>query len=127
MFERLEFNDNLAKGCEIGCVGLFQAAAFVKDGQLLLRFERNTSVRQLDLERLLIHGFKETRTEFVVNLHRRADHRIDFFPAKQFGHSNHLVVICTHISVDLRYSRIDRADSYSASITRMFPRSSSGG
>ena len=48
----------------------FEFFALIKYGQLELGLTRNTSVRELDLESLLINGLKKPATELFVNFNR---------------------------------------------------------
>jgi len=43
-----------------------------------LRAERNTSIRQLYFESLLVYSFKESGSEDVINLHRCPNDGINF-------------------------------------------------
>ena len=64
----LELNDDIFIADEICAVCAGQPSGLVRDRQVPLSLVRDSPVRQFECQRLLIHGFQESRAKLLVHL-----------------------------------------------------------
>jgi hypothetical protein len=82
----LQFDDDLIIADEIRLVNLFQNPPLIDEVELLLGYEWNASLGELDLQAFLIDRLQEPAAHDLVNLEARADDFIGFLLVKNVSH-----------------------------------------
>jgi hypothetical protein len=71
--QRLEFDDDIFVTYEIGPVLAGQPPALIVNGQFLFSLKRDTTIRKLNRQCLLIDRLQKPWTKLSMHLHRRTD------------------------------------------------------
>src|SRR5437660_5609648 len=69
--DRLHFNNDRLFYDDIHSIGAFDRNALIRQGEWLLTFDRQSTVRQLVGKALLVRRFQETRSQLAVDGDRR--------------------------------------------------------